>query len=123
MKGGTRVALSRREFNNHKKWQRREWKLQIKSDRRAMKLQAKEYERRLIVLNGEHKTNIENWLTSVRKESFDEFKKLMDERVDDLQRAEDQRRGGMIVLRLLAGAGALGFVLSILNTTGVTGLR
>lgn len=90
-----------------------------KSDRRALKLQAREYERRLKQLNGEAKRIREILATTVSHTSFEDYKKLMDERVSALRKAEDQRVGGMILVRILATSGTMGLLLSILNAMGI----
>ena len=108
-------SVSRRDFKEYKRAERRVRKL----ERRALKLQAREYERRLKGLNGEHKRMSEYVEQTVRQEAFEDYKRLIDERVGALRRAEDQRTGGMILVRVLATSGAVGLLLSILNSIGV----
>ena len=98
---------------------RREFKAFKETERRALKLQAKEYERRLKALNVEHKRISQFVEQTVRQEAFDDYKRLIDERVGALRRAEDQRTGGMILVRILATSGAVGLLLGILNAIGV----
>lgn len=95
-----------------------EFRTYQKSLRRALKLQAREYERRLEKLNGEHETNIQNWLQSVRKDTFEEYKKVTDQKIDTLERKEDERSGRVALFRMLSGAGALGLVLQLLQLLG-----
>ena len=108
--------LTRREFKTFERWQ-----LRAEQERdQALKLQAKEYERRLEALNHESE-RLDRYLQStVSETSFEDFKKLLEERVSALRKAEDQRMGGLILLRVLAGSGAVGLLISILNIIGLS---
>ncbi len=97
---------------------RREFRELRKLERRALKLQATEYERRLEALNGEHKTNVENWRTSVRHTTFEAYKEAMEKRVDALEAKEDERKGRVAFFQMLAGAGALGFAVQLIQLLG-----
>lgn len=111
---GGDTPVTRREFKAYEKWQ-------IRAERwrdRALRLQAKEYERRLGDLNHEAQRLAKFVETTVSETAFGDYKTLLDERVNALRRAEDQRSGGMLVLRILAGSGAVGLLLSILNAVG-----
>jgi len=98
---------------------RREFREYQRITKRALRLQAKEYERRLKNLNGEAKRLAKFLKSTISKRAFEDFKKLLDERVGALRKAEDQRQGGMILVRILASAGALGLLISVLNALGV----
>jgi hypothetical protein len=100
--------ITRREFDEYKKVTQRE-----------LDLQAKEYERRLTDLNGEAGRLAKFMHSTVSQESFGDYKKLIDERVDALRKAEDQRTGGLILLRVLAVSGSFGLLLSLLNSFGI----
>lgn len=94
---------------------RREFHIHFDAINKALALQAREYERRLLDLNGEREENRRNWSSSVRKDTFEQYQRTMDEKVQQFQQKEDQRTGRVMLYRALAGAGAAGLVIQVLE--------
>ena len=104
------LPITRREFATYERYSEKLIDTKADAIKLALEQKATEYEAHFNLLNHEHHTNIQNWLTSVRKEMYEENKKTMDAAIADMQKYLNKLQGALYLVGLAAASGLLGWV-------------